>query len=193
MPRAPLTPIRWGLAMAGAVMALHAPGCSSTYEHHSVQASLPELKADGRIYISFPEPANAKDQGIPNSSQVIVEALRIAFSKFSKNIFLSRGQRMLETNLESAKKWQCQYLIIPSILKWEDHATEWSGVRDRIEIRLTVSEVATGQVLNETTINGKGRWLTDGGDRPEDLLAEPFARYAASLFRAAYTPSGMPQ
>ena len=71
---------------------------------------------------------------------------------------------------------------MPEILHWEDRNTEWSGIKDKIEIKLVVYDAATGNELASTIIAGKIKWATFGGDHPQDLLPEPLKRYVESLY-----------
>ncbi|HVA12975.1 MAG TPA: DUF4823 domain-containing protein, partial [Stellaceae bacterium] len=50
--------------------------------------------------------------------------------------------------------------------------TEWSGLPDRITLKLTVYDVATGQRLTGTVLSSHSSWWTLGGDHPQDLLPE---------------------
>jgi hypothetical protein len=72
---------------------------------------------------------------------------------------------------------------VPEILSWEDRATEWSGIPDSIEIKLSLYDGASGQELSSVVITGKSKWATLGGDHPQDLLAAPFRKFVESLYQ----------
>jgi len=84
--------------------------------------------------------------------------------------------------VEAARMKRCTYLIIPKITHWEDRATEWSGIRDKMELFVKVIRVEDGVELRSAEIKGKSSWATFGGDHPQDLLKEPVAEFAVSLF-----------
>ena len=71
----------------------------------------------------------------------------------------------------------------PIIVLWEDRATEWSGKRDRIIVKITVLDVSSGKLVDATTIQGTSKWATFGGDYPQDLLPVPMRDYVARLVR----------
>jgi hypothetical protein len=71
---------------------------------------------------------------------------------------------------------------IPEILQWEDRATEWSGIPDKIEIKLSVYESGTEEELASIIMSGKSKWFTFGGDHPQDLLAKPLNKYIKTLY-----------
>jgi hypothetical protein len=60
-----------------------------------------------------------------------------------------------------------------------------------LRLKVDLVEVNTGAVVRSTTIDGKGRWMTEGEDTPQDLLAEPVEKFVRSLFRLSYTPSAL--
>ena len=69
------------------------------------------------------------------------------------------------------------------ILQWEKRATEWSGRPDQIEIQLVIFDAVTKEVLANSSYSGKSKWLTFGGDHPQDLLPEPTSQYVTSLYK----------
>lgn len=77
---------------------------------------------------------------------------------------------------------------MPTVVHWEDRATEWSGRPDRIEIEVRTLEVQSGEMLALGSVKGKSKWAALGGDAPEDLLAVPLGIYVDWLFSPIGTP-----
>lgn len=73
------------------------------------------------------------------------------------------------------------YYVVPEILHWEDRATEWSGIPDKVEIKISVFDKRQTE-LASTLISGKSKWVSPGGDHLQDLLAEPLNRCIESLY-----------
>jgi hypothetical protein len=69
-----------------------------------------------------------------------------------------------------------------TILHWEDRATEWSGIPDKVEIRIDVIESARGDTIDSAIVKRKSGLATFGGDHPQDLLPKPVEDYVASLY-----------
>jgi hypothetical protein len=84
--------------------------------------------------------------------------------------------------LKSKNTLPAGYYVVPQILHWEDRATQWSGRPDQIEIKITVYDAETSNIVASTRISGESKWATLGGDHPEDLLAEPVGAYISSLY-----------
>jgi hypothetical protein len=75
-----------------------------------------------------------------------------------------------------------KYYAVPEILHWEDRATEWSGIKDKLEIKLTVYEAARPAPVASTVLSGKSKFMTFGGDHPQDLLPALIGAYVQSLY-----------
>ncbi len=123
----------------------------------------------------IPARENARPSKLPGLSP---HALR----RLPKRAAPALPDRTKDGALEKAKAGGYTYLIYPVILYWEDRATEWSGIPDKITVEISVIDVATGAVLNSARIEGKSKWATLGGDHLQDLLEKPLTDYARTLF-----------
>jgi Domain of unknown function (DUF4823) len=83
------------------------------------------------------------------------------------------------------RKSEFKYLVYPTILHWEDRATEWSALPDRVEVKIDLIETATGKLLDSVVIRGKSGVATLGGDHPQDLLPKPVDEFVSTLFHPA--------
>jgi uncharacterized protein DUF4823 len=52
---------------------------------------------------------------------------------------------------------QYAYYVETVIMHWEDRNTEWSGIPDRIEIKLIIYDVKTGVEIASSVMNGKSK------------------------------------
>jgi len=55
-------------------------------------------------------------------------------------------------------------------------------IPDRVEVKVDVVRVQTGDVISSGFIKGRSGLATLGGDHPQDLLPEPVAEFVSSLF-----------
>jgi len=110
------------------------------------------------------------------------QATVAAFSAHARVVRGAQSVQTLAENLSNAGRLDFTYLVQPTILHWEERATEWSGKPDRISIRLELVEVSDGEVLDATVISGKSKWATFGGDHPQELLPVPLKKYVDALF-----------
>jgi hypothetical protein len=69
-----------------------------------------------------------------NASQIIL----MAFSKNSNSAETARQYQSFDNALTYAKENNYGYLVFPTILEWEDRATEWSGIPDKASIKIAI-------------------------------------------------------
>ena len=81
-----------------------------------------------------------------------------------------------------SKEQNARFLIIPSILHWEDRNTPWSGIADKIEIKIEIMDIATEKVVNSIIFRAHNEWATLTDQPPEDLLNGKFNEAIISLF-----------
>ena len=168
------------LAIIGIVALL--AGCADSHQLLRSGSTPITLERSKSIYISISRDGqygeiNYKGSGI-NVSQIIL----MAFSKYSKTIETGHQYQSFENALVYAKKNNYGYLVFPTILEWEDRATEWSGLPDRASIKITIIDIETEKTLDSAIIKGKSGVATFGGDHPQDLLPKPVEEYASAIF-----------
>ena len=177
-----------------ALFGLLGMGCEHTFSEKSggAPSSRPSLRPDERIFIRIPIDAIYKKEVIPFSGKKTATSIYAAFGKRTKFAFVAKRSETLAESFESAQGVHANYVIYPTILKWEDHATEWTGVRDKLEVKLDVYDAATQNLLDSVVITGRSRWMNDGGDVPQDLLDSPIENYVNSLYHPKEPPTALP-
>jgi len=155
-------------------------GCASTYT--STPVVQPGVKLDPAKSVIIATPANGEygNTVYANSGKMTANAVRVAFSRFATNTAISPECRDLGC-MEKTQAQPYDYYVIPEILHWEDRATEWSGIPDRLEVKLSILDGKKKEIAT-TIITGKSKWATLGGDHPQDLLPEPLNKYVESLY-----------
>ena len=168
-------------------------GCQHTYDERRVGESSerPRLNPDAIAYVAIPPDVRFKRGFAQESGKATAHALREEFAKYFRRAYLGRKIETFEEGLEMARAYQWSYYVYPTVLRWEDRATENWGRRDRLEIQVQVVDTVSGAVLDMTVLKGTSRWMTAGGDTPNDLLVEPIRNYVASLFNPIATPSAL--
>jgi len=166
-----------GLAVLG--------GCSSAYDVQSsggasTQASIPSTSS---VFVAVPADGRFGKTLYSGSGSMTAQALVTALSSVVKSVRSSNNQVDRVAGMAEAKRAGFTHYAEPIILLWEDRATEWSGKRDRVVIRISVLNTVTGKLVDATTIQGTSKWATLGGDHPQDLLPVPMRRYVAQLVR----------
>jgi hypothetical protein len=172
--------------------ALLLSGCKSTYSEKNMTAEAPPiLRTTTRIYVAIPFDASFKEKVAQGSGKATAQAFFAAFSRHIRGTFLSRVPQSLDEALDAARAFNAEYLVYPNIVQWEDRATEWSGRRDRLTLKVDLIDLATSSLVFSREISATGKWMSDGGDTPTDLLDEPAQQYVNALFRRIERPSAL--
>jgi hypothetical protein len=166
----------WALS----VLALLA-GCASTYRQEVVTAAQARLERGKPVLIATPKNGAYNRTEYPQSGRQTAAAVHTAFARYADGAAISTRCKDLEC-LQAEGGTRYAYLVVPEILHWEDRATEWSGIPDRMEVKITVWDVQRNAVVSSGVLSGKSKWATLGGDHPQDLLPEPVNGFVATLY-----------
>ena len=158
-----------------------ASGCASTYQETALKPPTEKLQSGASLLIATPANGVYETKEYAGSGDSTARAVRAAFARYSNDVNVSAECRDLEC-LQNSQPTGVDYYVVPEILHWEDRNTEWSGIPDRIEIKMAVYSAKDGAELATSVVTGKSKWATFGGDHPQDLLPEPINAYVESLF-----------
>lgn len=160
-------------------------GCYT--EKYDVKPNVSEksakLDSSKPVYISVPENGIFKNHLYHLSAKNTVLAIQSALATHINSIQEGSEYESYEVALSKAKENASTYLIYPTIIRWEDRATQWSGKPDKIEIKIAVIDVASANEISSVIIAGHSSWWTLGGDVPSDLLAKPINKYIDTLYK----------
>jgi hypothetical protein len=154
-------------------------GCSAKYMHNDISAPSAKLQSGKSLIIATPTNGRYSDDTYQASGEMTAAATRAAFARYSNNITVSQSCSDIGCLKNNGA---FGYYVVPEILHWEERATEWSGLPDRIEIKVTIYDGKTFETAASTIFSGKSKWATFGGDHPQDLLHEPMNSYIDSLY-----------
>lgn len=159
-------------------------GCSHTYQVSRPVAEPPpaRLRADATAYVRLPDNGSFREKTYEDSGPQTAAAVADALEGRVAGVVIADRVQGFEEALAAARAGGSDYLVYPEIKHWEERATEWSGMPDQIEVRITVFDAASGRLLDAVDIVGRSRWGTLGGDHPQELLPEPIEDYFAGLF-----------
>jgi hypothetical protein len=133
------------------------------------------------ILITVPPDGRYGETVYAGSGEAAARALQRALLVRGGQVEVGSAAASQYAALAAARSAQAAYLIFPVITHWEDRATEWSGLPDRIEVVVSVIDVPAGRLIMRSALTGRSSWWTLGGDKPQDLLTTPATAFAASL------------
>ena len=157
--------------------------CTAVY-HQVDLLDKPQFKLDPQSHVLI---ATTKDGqygtiDYDGSGQMTSQEVMNTFLKHTKNVSISAICSSLGSCLVEARDAGYDYLVYPEILCWEDRATEWSGIPDRVEVKITLLTVDNGEIIHSAIISGRGKWASLKWDHPQDLLSRPINTYVSSLY-----------
>jgi hypothetical protein len=165
------------VALAGLLL-----GCADTHQLVREGATGTKLSTNDSLYVAVSRDGAYGTAVYAGSGAMTSQTLVSAFSKHAQNVEMSHGYEGFDEALATARAKKAKYLVYPTILHWEDRATEWSGIPDQVEIKVELVDVQTGKMVESAVINGKSGLATLGGDHPQDLLPKPVEEFVSSLY-----------
>jgi len=167
-------------------------GCESTYSEKNVTTEPPPLlRSTSRIYIAIPFDATFKKVVAHGSGKQTAQALFVAFSRYTKSVSFGKFPESASEALDSARSMNAEFLAYPNLIRWEDRATEFTGIRDQLELKIDLVNLSDNKLVFSREIQATGKWMSDGGQTPNDLLQQPIEEYVNALFRRLETPSAL--
>ena len=158
-------------------------GCADSHQLIRNEASQSiQLSSNDTLYIAMPEDGAYGEQAYQGSGQNTAQIIYAAFAKHTRSAEVGRSTQSFQHALEATARSGQKYLVYPTILHWEDRATEWSSIPDKVEIKIEVVNTATGDAISSAVITGKSGLATFGGDHPQDLLPEPVEEFVSALY-----------
>jgi len=156
--------------------------CADTHQLLRTGREIPKLEKSKTVFVSVPKDGRygqtVYSGSGPNTTQIVL----MAFSQYAKRVEFGHDYQTFEEALNAARKHGATYLVVPTILEWEDRATEWSGIPDKASIRISIIDTGNAETIDSVIIKGKSGLATFGGDHPQDLLPKPVGEYVKSLF-----------
>ncbi len=156
--------------------------CADSHQLLRTNREAQKLDRNKVVYVSVPKDGRYGQINYAGSGQNTTQIVLMAFSQYSRRVETGHEYQTFEQALDSARKQSAGYLVMPTILEWEDRATEWSGIPDKSSIKISVIDTASGTSIDSVIIRCKSGLATFGGDHPQDLLPKPVGEYVKSLF-----------
>jgi len=163
------------------LIALLLTSCTDSHKLTRMGAPAASLPQGASAYVALPADGRYGKAIYTSSGAQTAREVAAAFAPYLSTISIATVSEDTATAIASARAGGYDYLIYPQILHWEDRATEWSLKPDRVSVKLTVMEAASGRVVDSGVIEGRSGLATIGGDHPQDLLATPLQDYASSV------------
>jgi len=167
--------------MASPSLLIASSSCGDTHYVKRVPGLTSALSHDASVYVAVPQDGKYGRKTYRGSGVLAAQAVSVAFAPYVTRLTVGHTTEDFNTAHASAKAGHDTYLLYSEILHWEDRKTEWSGLPDKVSIKVSLVEVETGNILDSAVIGDTGGVIAVN-IRPEHLLPKPLAEYAASLY-----------
>lgn len=157
-------------------------GCADSHTWTPQQNGSARIAANDRILITTPLDGEYGTHVYNGSGRNTAKIIYNATNAKSRMVRIGGVSENFEDAVTQAQRSDQDILIFPTILHWEDRATEWSMIPDKVEVKVDVVDVRTGGIISSGVIKGSSGLATLGGDHPQDLLPGPVAEFVSSLF-----------
>lgn len=158
-------------------------GCADSHQlMRQGEGSPAKLTSQDSVYIAISQDGIYGDENYPGSGKTTSQILLSAFSRHAQRVEVARAPQDYEESVKTARDRGFKFLVFPTILHWENHATEWNMVPDKVAVKVQLVGVSADRVLDSIIIEGKSGIATFGGDQPQDLLPKPVGQFVASLY-----------
>jgi hypothetical protein len=119
------------------------------YQMQAVAKPEGKLARAREVVIQMPADGSIRDAVYAASGRDCAEALRQSFSSFATKV-----------SVVDCQAGSCNsgagYFVVPQILSWEDRATAWSGNLDRVTMKVTITDAATGAPVSVHVLLASG-------------------------------------
>lgn len=165
--------------LAAILTAVLVTGCTAKYTQSDVSTSSNKLDPRQSVIIATPTDGRYAEKLYSGSGEMTANAVRTAFAHYTNQVDVVAACKditCLKARSASA------YYVVPEILHWEDRATEWSGIPDKVQVKLTIYEPTSNEPSRAAVLSGKSKWATFGGDHPQDLLPGLLQNYVKAQY-----------
>ena len=125
------------------LIALVVSGCTSTYDTKSFNPPDEQLRSGVSAYVTLAADGSYGDIEYPASGRSLTNETAAALAVYLTQVKTAKSIETREEALASARSIGAAYVFQPTILHWEDRATEWSGRPDRVSVKVTVWDADT--------------------------------------------------
>jgi hypothetical protein len=146
-------------------------GCNSPTHFQIKSNSNAQIPKKSRVYLGIVSGSKGTSDHVPAT----------ALGNAARNYFqLQAGTdvKTVEQNISLAQAANCQYVIMPRVIWWDDNVPAWSGNPDRLEVQFTIVNLPAE--TSNTSVLITGPWWTMMNYSPGEFMdtaCENFVRY----------------
>jgi len=153
-------------------------GCADSHTIKNTHSySNVKLESQSKVYVAMSKNGEYGEYYYGSSGKMVSQVIQSTLLVKLHTIQLAQQPEEYKMALDKAESNGFDYLVFPTILHWEDRATEWSGIPDKVQVKISVIDLKSQAEVKSGIIDGKSGLFTFGGDHPQDLLPEPTRQF----------------
>ncbi|MCW8330943.1 DUF4823 domain-containing protein [Photobacterium sp. SDRW27] len=158
-------------------------GCADSHSLNVTELNVTtKINATQSAYIALSKDGSYGEHYYAGSGRMLSQTIQGSLIKRLHNVEVAGKPELFVEALNSAKQSGYDYLFYPTIMHWEDRATEWSAKPDKVTVKIAVIDVDSQTEITSAVVEGKSGLATFGGDHPQDLLPNPVEKFTTQLF-----------
>lgn len=159
-------------------------GCASKASiEQNAAYNNPNLSKAISAYVSLPKDVAFGGRYFSGSGGSVSSIICAELQRYLVSVEEAGSVENFHDAMQQARSRGADYLFYPSIIHWQDRASEWEGRPDEVEIKITVVDLSNFKVVSAATIKDKSSLTVTGRGHPQDLLRKPVGNYIESIFR----------
>ena len=125
--------------LAALALSISLAGCASKYRVDAYEAPSAHLDKQASFYVVLPADGHYGSTVYAGSGATAAQAVASALSvHVDKAVIGMTAGEELDAALAEARQRTLTHVFMTTILNWEDRATEWSGIPDKVTLKFAV-------------------------------------------------------
>ena len=154
--------------------------CSSVYNIISLDNNIHFLRKESNVLVLTSEDGAYGSEVYKGSGLQLSRKIQSVLAEYQCNTQIDLDNSRFK-DLDGRDLSKYDYIIVPIITHWEDRATSWSGIPDRISFSLFIYN-NEGSLLTSTDIESKSAAMTFLNNDPSELIVPSLHKYFSNAF-----------
>jgi hypothetical protein len=144
------------------------------------------LKSQGSALIAVPLDATYEGKRYVGSGKETADFVANAFRRHLSHVEILSGTAY-SSSMGPSGASRFDYLVMPTILQWEDRSVGRHDREDYVEIGIRVLRTRDGATISDARLRKPSKVSTAFGSSPVDQLDDQIEEYVSELFRKERT------
>ena len=172
--------IKHYLSLLGLIFTLILVSCSSVYDVTSTDNQTHFLRKGSKVLVLTSEDGAYGSEIYKGSGLKLSRKIQSVLADYQCNTQIDLDNSRYK-DLEGKDLSNYDYIIVPIITHWEDRATAWSGIPDRVSFSMFIYN-NDGTLITSTDIESKSAAATFLNNDPSELIVPSLQKYFSKAF-----------